>query len=78
MTSLSPDTWKRIQDEAPRFLHMPTRQMVDIVLLFLERDVIPAHVITRTLDPLRAELRRREVAGWDDPFHPVWDSVTQS
>jgi hypothetical protein len=39
---------------------------------------LPAHAIERTVDPLRAELRRREVAGWDDPFHPVWDSVTQS
>jgi hypothetical protein len=23
-----------------------------------------------------AELHRREVAGWDDPFHPIHDPVT--
>jgi hypothetical protein len=76
MTSLSPDTWKRIQVKAQRFLHMSSRQLVDILLLFLERPQIPPHVIERTVDPLRAELHRREVAGWDDPFHPIHDPVT--
>jgi hypothetical protein len=76
MTSLSPDTWKRIQEQAPRFLQMPTRQIVDLLICFSERQRIPAHVITRTLDPLRAELRLREVAGWDDPFDPIHDPVT--
>jgi hypothetical protein len=75
MTSLSPETWKRIQDEAPRFLHLPTRQIVDLLILISERPQIPPHVIERTIDPLRAELHRREVAGWDDPFHPIHDPV---
>jgi hypothetical protein len=74
--SLSPS--QRTQTEAQRFLHLSSRQLIDLVLRFLERRQLPAHAIERTVDPLRAELRRREVAGWDDPFHPVWDSVTQS
>ena len=76
MTSLSPDTWKRIQEEAPRFLHMPTRQIVDLLLMFAERQVIPPHVIARTIDPLRAELRRREALGFDDPFENPYPEVT--
>jgi hypothetical protein len=64
------------EHEAQRFLHMPTRQLVDLVLRFLERPQFSPHARNRTLDPLRAELRRREVAGWDDPFHPIHDPVT--
>ena len=75
MTSLSPDTWKRIQDEAPRFLHMPTRQIVDLLILFSQREWIPPHVFTRTVDPLCTELRRREVPGYDDPFHSIWNPM---
>ena len=76
MTSLTPGTWKRIQEQAPRFLQMPTRQIADLLILFSERQQIPPHVIERTVNPLRTELRRREVAGWDDPFHPIHDPVT--
>jgi hypothetical protein len=76
MTSLTPATWKQIQEQAPRFLHIPTRQLVDLLMLFSERQRIPPHAIERTVDPLRAELCRREVAGWDDPFHPIHDPVT--
>jgi hypothetical protein len=54
---------------------MPTRQIVDLLILISERPQIPPHVIERTIDPLRAELHRREVAGWDDPFHPIHDPV---
>jgi len=75
MSSLSRDTWKRIQEEAPRFLHMPTRQIVDLLLLFAKRQQIPPHVITRAVDPLCSELGRREVPGYDDPFHPIWNPV---
>ena len=77
MTSLSPDTWKRIQDEAPQFLHMPTRQIVDLLILFSERQRIPPYVIERTVDLLRDELRRRELRGFDDPFDSIHDPVTQ-
>jgi hypothetical protein len=76
MTSLSPDTWKRIQDEAPRFLHMPTRQIVDLLILFSERQQIPPHVIERSVDPLRAELHRRETLGVEDPFDSPYPEVT--
>jgi hypothetical protein len=47
MTSLSPDTWKGIREEAPRFLAMPTRQIIDLLLLFAERPQIPPDVIER-------------------------------
>jgi hypothetical protein len=76
MTSLTPP--HRTQAEAQRFLHLSTRQLVDLVLRFLERPQFSPHASNRALDPLRAELRRREVAGWDDPFHPIHDPVTQS
>jgi hypothetical protein len=76
MTSLSPDTLKRIEEEAPRFLHMPTRQIVDLLLLFAKRQQIPLHVIERTVDPLRAELQRREALGFDDPFENPYPEVT--
>jgi hypothetical protein len=46
------------------------------LIIFSERSQIPSDVITRTVDPLRDEIHRREVAGWNDPFDPVWDSVT--
>jgi hypothetical protein len=75
MTSLSPETWKRIQDEAPRFLHLPTRQIVDLLILFSERPQIPLHVMARTVDPLCNELRRRELRGVDDPFDAIHDPV---
>ena len=76
MTSLSPDTWKRIQDESPRFLHMPTRQIVDLLILFSEREHIPPHVVERTVDPLRRELQRREAQGFDDRFDSPYPEVT--
>jgi hypothetical protein len=41
-----------------------------------ERDEHRPAIVSRTIEPVRAELQRREVAGWDDPFHPIWDSVT--
>jgi hypothetical protein len=47
---------------------MPTRQLVDLLILFSERQRIPPHAIERTVDPLRSELRRREMQGFDDPF----------
>jgi len=77
MTSLSPDTWKRIQEQAPRFLHMPTGQIVDLLILFSQRERIPPHVVARTVDPLRDELRRRELRGIEDPFDPIHDAVTR-
>jgi len=54
---------------------MPTRRIVDLLILFSERPQIPLHVITRTVDPLCSELRRREAAGYDDLFHPIWNPV---
>jgi hypothetical protein len=74
MTSLTPS--HRTQTEAPRFLHWSSQQLVGILLLLWERPQIPPEVIARTVHPLRAELRRREVAGWNDPFHPIHDPVT--
>ena len=74
MTSLSPS--QRTQTEEQRLLHMPTRQIVDLLILFSERQRIPLHVVERTLDPLRAELRRRETLGCDDPFESPYPEVT--
>jgi hypothetical protein len=62
--------------EAQRFLHMPTRQLVDLLICFAERQRIPAHAITRTIDHLRAELRRRETQGFDDPFDSPYLELT--
>jgi hypothetical protein len=76
MTSLSPETWKRIQEEAPHFPHMPSRQIIDLLILFSKRQRIPPDVIERTVDPLRSELRRREALGWDDPFENPYPEVT--
>jgi hypothetical protein len=76
MTSLSPGTWERIENEAPRFLHLPTRQIVDLLLLLTERQQIPPHVIERSVDPLRAELHRRETLGVEDPFDSPYPEVT--
>jgi hypothetical protein len=55
---------------------MSSRQLVDILLLFLERQTIPPHVVTRTVDPLRDELRRRETQGYDDPFESPYPELT--
>jgi hypothetical protein len=74
MTSLSPS--QRTHAEAQRFLHLTTKQIVDVLLIFWPRPHVPPDVIERTVDPLRAELHRREVVGWDDPFHPIHDPVT--
>ena len=63
--------------EAPRFLHILTREIIDILILFSECHEIPPHVITRTVRPLRDELKRRELRGIDDPFDLIHDSVTQ-
>jgi hypothetical protein len=62
--------------EAQRFLHMPSRHLVDLVLRFLERPQFPPHASNRALDPLRAELRRRETQGFDDPFDSPYPEIT--
>jgi hypothetical protein len=75
MTSLSPSLRDRV--EAQRFLRMmPTQQIVDLLICFSERHQIPPHVITRTVDPLLAELRRREALGFDDPFESPYPEIT--
>jgi hypothetical protein len=55
---------------------MSSRQLVDLLICFSERQRIPPHVIARTVDPLRAELRRRELLGFDDPFESPYPEVT--
>jgi hypothetical protein len=55
---------------------MPTRQIVDLLIIFSARERIPLDVIARTVDPLRDELQRRELRGFDDPFDPINDPVT--
>ena len=61
---------------APLFAHQSTSQLVGILMLFVERPQIPPEVIARTVDPLRAELRRRETQGFDDPFDSPYPEVT--
>jgi hypothetical protein len=56
---------------------MPTRQIVDLLIVFSERPQVPPHVVARTVDPLRDELRRRELRGVDDPFNSIHDPVTR-
>jgi hypothetical protein len=55
---------------------MPSRQIIDLLICVSERPHIPSDVIERTLDPLRAELRRRESLGFDDPFESPYPEVT--
>jgi hypothetical protein len=62
--------------ESPRFPHMPTRQLIDLLILFSKRPHIHPLVIERTVDPLRTEVRRREVRGFDDPFDSPYPEVT--
>jgi hypothetical protein len=64
------------EHEPQRFLHMPSRQIIDLLICFSERPHIPPHAIERTVDPLRAELRRRESLGFDDPFESPYPEVT--
>jgi hypothetical protein len=45
-------------------------------MIMWERDERRPAITRRTIEPVRAELHRREVAGWDDPFHPIHDPVT--
>jgi hypothetical protein len=45
-------------------------------MLFVERPHVPPDVVQRTVDPLRAELRRRESLGFDDPFDSPYPEVT--
>ena len=66
----------------PHQEHPPysTRQLVDLLLCFWQREqksgVNRNDARDRRLDEVRLELHRREVAGWDDPFHPIHDPVT--
>jgi hypothetical protein len=55
---------------------MPSRQIIDLLVCFSARQRISAHAIERTVDPLRAELRRREALGFDDPFESPYPEVT--
>jgi hypothetical protein len=65
------------ESETPRFLHLPTRQIIDFMLFVWERELrMPPHAIERTVDPLRAEVRRREARGFDDPFDSPYPEVT--
>ncbi len=64
------------EHEPQRFLHMPSRQIINLLICVSERPHIPSDVIERTVDPLRAELRRRELRGVDDPFDSIHDPVT--
>ncbi len=61
--------------DAQQLLHLSSRQLVDLVLRFLERPQFSPHAINRTLDPLRDELRRRETLGCDDPFESPYPEV---
>jgi hypothetical protein len=74
MTSLTPP--HRTQAEAPRFLHMPSRQLVGLLLHFWQQGRTPLRQLVDGVEEMRLELRRREVAGWDDPFDPIHDPVT--
>lgn len=76
MTSLTPSMWQRIQEQTPRLLQMPTRQIVDTLIGFSQHERIPLPVIVRTVAPLRDELRRRELRGIDDPFDSIHDPVS--
>jgi hypothetical protein len=67
----------RVSDsQAPLFAHQSTSQLVGILMLFVERPHVPPDVVQRTVDPLRAELRRRESLGFDDPFDSPYPEVT--
>jgi hypothetical protein len=74
MASLTPS--QRTLTEEQQFLHLSSRQLIAILLLVSERPQIPPRVIERTVDPLRAELRRRETLGFDDPFESPYPEVT--
>jgi len=73
MTSLPPSQSTQVE----ALLSMPARQIVDLLLVFWGRpaQLLP-HAINRTLDPLRAELRRREMQGFDDPFESPYPEIT--
>jgi hypothetical protein len=58
---------------------MPSRQIVDFLLRLLcvaERLRTPDDVVDRTVDPFRAELRRRESLGFDGSFESPYPEVT--
>ena len=74
MLSLPPS--QRTEAEEQRCLHLSTRQLLSILLLFSERQRIPPAVMERTVDPLHDELRRRDARGFDDPFDSPYPEVT--
>jgi hypothetical protein len=60
------------------YLTMPTSTLVSLLLSVQASGRLPRDDGRKRVpvSEVRAELRRREVAGWDDPFHPIHDPVT--
>jgi hypothetical protein len=58
------------------YANVPSRALIAALMVMWERNERRPAIVSRTIEPACAELRRREVAGWDDPFHPIHDPVT--
>ena len=61
-----------------RFEHMSTKSIILHLLAWEPSPQISLEVVARTIEPMRAELRRRELRGFDDPFDPIHDPVSPS
>jgi hypothetical protein len=55
---------KAILPDLPReYLFMPTKALVEVLMIFWRRGSVPPHAMRRIVNSIRAELRRRELHG---------------
>jgi hypothetical protein len=64
------------QTKPDPYAGVPSRALIAPLMIMLERGECRPTIVSRMIEPVRAELHRREVVGWDDPFHPIHDPVT--
>jgi hypothetical protein len=62
--------------EPEPYAGVSSRALIAALLVMWERGECRPLIVRVSIEPVRVELRRREVAGWDDPFHPIHDPVT--
>ena len=62
--------------ETEPYANVSSHALIAALMVMWERDECRPLIVRVSIEPVRAELHRREVAGWDDPFHPIHDPVT--
>jgi hypothetical protein len=62
--------------EREPYANVSSRALIAALMVLWERDERRPAIISRTIEPVRAELRRCETLGYDDPFESPYPEIT--